>query len=288
MNRATTQRTWENDRVLLDQAYSPGLYVPDLAYHLDEYAARSALARRTLRWEEISYGPSYAEALHFFPAVAGSTSAARSSAGHAPRAPYSAHPGTPLLIFIHGGYWRDPSRWESSFAAAEFVRAGAAFAALGYGPAPEFRLDDIVAQVRRGVLWLYRHAAELGVDPGQIFLAGASAGAQLAAMCLVDDWLPITLRVRDVIRGVCLVSGVYELETLRHSYLGEAFGLTAAEAARNSPLRHVFRAANRAHRAHQPGAGLPPLVLASGDRETVPSPPSTNGTRPHCARRART
>ncbi|EFC86191.1 hypothetical protein FrEUN1fDRAFT_0628 [Parafrankia sp. EUN1f] len=99
------------------------------------------------------------------------------------------------------------------------------------------------------------HAAELGVDPGQIFLAGASAGAHLAAMCLVDDWLPITLRVRGVIRGACLVSGVYELETLRHSYLGEAFGLTAAEAVRNSPLRHVFRAANRAHRAHQPGAG---------------------------------
>lgn len=235
MTGAPVQRTWENDRQLRDRAYSPSLTVPDMASYLREYAARSDAARRRLSWREISYGTTADETLHLF---------------HVRR------DHAPLQIFVHGGYWQELSRWESSFAAPDFVARGVAFAALGYGLAPEHRLDEIVAQVRRGVRWLFQHAGELGVDPSRIYLSGSSAGAHLAAMCLLDGWLPAPLRPRDVIRGAALLSGVYDLEPLRDTYVGEAIGLTAAEAVRNSPLR-------------QPGTWLPPLVVARGERETV-------------------
>ncbi|WP_018501387.1 alpha/beta hydrolase [Parafrankia discariae] len=235
MSGAPGRRTWENDRELRDRAYSPSLTVPDMAGFLREYAARSDAARRSIAWREIAYGPTAAETLHLFPA----------RRDHAP-----------LQVFVHGGYWQELSRWESSFAAPDFVARGAAFAALGYGLAPAHRLDEIVAQVRRGVHWLFRHAGELGVDPTRVFLSGSSAGAHLVAMCLLDGWLPAPLRPRDVIRGATLLSGIYDLEPLRDTYVGEAIGLTAAEAARNSPLRRA-------------GSRLPPLVVARGERETV-------------------
>ncbi len=218
-----------------DKAYSPSLSVPDMGVYLREYAEGSARARELLRWQEIAYGPTSAERLHFFPAVGRRA---------------------PLHIFIHGGYWQELGIEESSFAASDFVSAGAAFAALGYGLAPAHRLGEIVAMVRRGVLWLFRHAAVLDVDPGCIFLSGTSAGAHLVAMCLLEGWLPAPLRPLDIVRGASLLSGVYDLEPLRHTYVGDVLRLTAAEAARNSPVLYPYD-------------GIPPLIVARGGNETA-------------------
>jgi arylformamidase len=205
--------------------------------YLREYAVRSAHARAMLPWTEHAYGPAPAERLHFFPAAGP-----------------PAGPAAPLHVFVHGGYWQELSKEDSGFAAPDFVRRGAAFAALGYGLAPAHRLDEIVTMVRSGVLWLYNNAAALGVDPARIFLSGSSAGAHLVAMVLRDDRLPGALRAVDVVRGAVLLSGVYDLEPLRDTYIGEAIGLTTAEAVRNSPVHHL-------------GGRLPPLIVARGGNE---------------------
>jgi arylformamidase len=241
------RRPWDTDRRLRDREYSPSLCVDDLNRFLREYAARSARARASLPWTEHAYGPAPAERLYFFPAA---------RAGADARAP--------LHVFVHGGYWQELSKEDSCFAAPDFVRRGAAFAAIGYGLAPAHRLDEIVAMVRSGVLWLYRNAGELGVDPGRIFLSGSSAGAHLVAMCLMDGWLPGSLRVTDVVQGAALLSGLYELEPLRQTYVGDAIGLTAAEAARNSPVRHLH-------------ADIPPLIVARGENE-----PTAFGDQQEC------
>ncbi|HEU5160746.1 MAG TPA: alpha/beta hydrolase [Streptosporangiaceae bacterium] len=225
----------QGDRAWLDREYSPSSRVADMHAYLREYAARSAGARATLDWTDHAYGPGPAERLLFFPA---------------------ARPRAPLLGYVHGGYWQELSKEESCFAAPDFVGRGAAFAAIGYGLAPAHRLDEIVAMVRRGVRWLYDNAAALGVDPGRIFLSGSSAGAHLVAMCLLDGWLPAPLRSLDVVRGAVLLSGVYELEPLRRTYVGEAIGLTAAEADRNSPIRRLR-------------GPLPSVIVARGDNETT-------------------
>jgi arylformamidase len=227
-------RPWDTDRGLRDREYSPSSRVRDIHAYLREYASRSARVRATLRWTEHAYGSAPAQRLHFFPA---------------------AEPDAPLLVYVHGGYWQELSKEDSCFAAPDVAARGAAFAALGYGLAPAHRLDEIVAMVRSGVRWLYDNAARLGVDPGRIFLSGSSAGAHLAAMCLLDGWLSARLRPVDVVSGAVLLSGVYELEPLRRTYVGEAIGLTAAEAARNSPVRHLR-------------GPLPPLIVARGGNET--------------------
>jgi arylformamidase len=189
----------------LDEAYLPGLFVEPGPF-LDEYAARSALARKSLPWQQVRYGPRESERLHFFPAT---------------------RQGAPLLVFVHGGYWQELTESESSFAAEDVVAQGAAFAALGYGLAPAHRLDEITEMVRRGVRWLYDNSAELGIDATRIVLVGHSAGAQLAAMCL--DVVPV--------RAVVLLSGLYDLEPLLHTSIGAAIRLSPEEARRNSPVR---------------------------------------------------
>ncbi|CUU58964.1 arylformamidase [Parafrankia irregularis] len=243
---AATDAGTTDERALRDRAYSPSLTVPDLRTCLRAYADGSARARADLAWQEIPYGAGPDRILHFFPAVSAFPAAAPGP-----------EPAAPLQIFIHGGYWQELSAADSSFAAPDFVSRGAAFAALGYGLAPANRLDEIVAMVREAVLWLFRNVAKLGVDPRRIFVSGSSAGAHLAAMCLVDGWLPAPLHPTDVIRGACLLSGIYDLEPLRHTYVGEQIRLTAAEAARNSPF----------HRLRGTGA-VPSLIIARGDNET--------------------
>jgi arylformamidase len=208
----------------LDEAYLPGLSVAPEPY-LDEYARRSELARRTLSWWDVSYGPSAAERLHFFPP---------------PRT------GAPLLVFVHGGYWQELTEYESSFAAVDVVAHGWAFAALGYGLAPAYRLDEITAMVRRGVRWLSDNAAVLGIDARRIVLVGHSAGAQLAGMCLGET--PVHTAV--------LLSGLYDLEPLPRTSVGVAIGLSQDEAARNSPVR-LLR------------GGFPRLVAGYGADETA-------------------
>lgn len=216
------------DQAELDREYSPSSRVPSLQWYLDDYARRSAAAHRSCQVRaDLRYGPRPEERLDLFPVPGG---------------------GAPLQVFVHGGYWQELSKAESAFAAPDFVAAGVAFAALGYGLAPAYRLEEIIGMVCRAVRWLHAHAPGLGVDPRRIHLSGTSAGAHLAAMAMVRD-------EDGLIAGATLLSGVYDLEPLRHTYVNQVLGLDLEAAVGNSP---VYRLPPR----------LPPVVVARGGRET--------------------
>ncbi|MEV8435878.1 alpha/beta hydrolase [Actinosynnema sp. NPDC051121] len=210
----------------LDHDYLPGLGVPSVQPYFDEYADRSAAARAALTWRALPYGADPAEQVHFFPAPG---------------------PDAPLVVFVHGGYWRVLDEWSSAYGAPGLVAAGAAFAAVGYPLAPRVSVRQITAAVRTAVRTLFDDAADLGVDPGRVVLVGHSVGAQLAAMCLASpDPVPAV--------GAVLLSGLYELEPLRSTSVGDEVSLSAADVAECGPARHLH-------------AGLPPLVLARGSDE---------------------
>ncbi|MBO8193919.1 alpha/beta hydrolase [Streptomyces oryzae] len=218
----------ERRRPDLDREYSPSTLVPSLRACLREYAALSAAARaehRTL--VDLRYGTSPAARLDLFP-VAGR--------------------GSAVEVFVHGGYWQELTKEDSAFAAPDFLTAGTAFAALDYGLAPAHRLDEIVTMVCQAIAWLHRNAAAFGIDPRRIHLSGSSAGAHLVATALTRD----TARL---IASAALLSGVYDLEPLRHTYVNDALGLDADAALRNSPVHHLPER-------------LPPVVIARGGGET--------------------
>jgi arylformamidase len=220
-------------RDVLDREYSPSTRVASLDVYLDEYAALSASARRSHPVRTgLAYGPGVQETLDLFPGPAGG----------------------PLLVFVHGGNWQALTKDSSAFAAPGLLRAGVGFAAVDYGLAPDHPLPDIVASVRRCLRWLRRNAGDLGFAPDRIHLCGTSAGAHLAAMTLIPG--PGTEPgPAATIAGVTLLSGMYDLEPVRHSYINDALRLDEATARRYSPLRHL------------PDA-LPPVVIARGGNET--------------------
>jgi arylformamidase len=189
--------------------------VPEHPAWFERYATRSAGFRA--RWPgrlDLPYGASARQAIDLF-------------------VPQAERP--PLLAFIHGGYWQALDRKDFSFVAEPLVEAGAAVALVGYDLAPAVDMDTIVGQVHQAITWLQRHAGAEGYDSGRICVAGHSAGGHLAAMALATDWTGFGLPA-DVIKGVCAISGVFDLEPIRLCYLNQVVGLDEAQARRNSPV----------------------------------------------------
>jgi arylformamidase len=224
------------DQDTLDREYSPSSMIDDISVYLDEYMHASDSAKHTalqnnLCKPNLRYGPGAEETLDLFlPATPGPV---------------------PLHIFIHGGYWQLLSKNESCFAAPMFQEYGSAFAAINYTLAPQQTLSGIVEENRRAISWLYLHAGELGFDRERFFVSGHSAGAHLAMMLLQTDWPEMGLAA-DVIKGVCAISGVYDLEPVRLSYVNDKVRMDAAEAARNSPILHGMANTRRPNSSGRP------------------------------------
>lgn len=236
---------WRNlDDAARERELSPsscigGDYRPFIAAYAERSAAARALAGARLN---LAYGAGADERLDLFvPEASAASATSRTSSTQAP----------PLLVFIHGGYWQELSKEESSFAAAGALAQGCAFAALDYTLAPAATVAQIVAQCRRAIVWLRREAAALGFDRERIVVAGSSAGAHLAAMCA----LPGTAAA-PCVKAAVLVSGIYELEPLVGTSINAALGLDAQAARAVSPaLADNLR-------------GFPPALVSWGEVET--------------------
>lgn len=92
-------------------------------------------------------------------------------------------PGAAILYAHGGGMISGSVQHYDSIMKAFVARTGVPFLAVDYRLAPEVRAPVPVTDLYAGLVWLYEHAAELGVDPARIGVAGDSAGGGLAA-CL--------------------------------------------------------------------------------------------------------
>jgi arylformamidase len=219
----------------LDAEYDIARSVADPQRHLDTFAAESARAREELECRlDVPYGPTRPERLDLFPAG----------------------PGAPVLVFLHGGYWRARSARDFSFVARGPVAAGVSVAVVEYALCPEVTIEEIVRQSRAAVAWLHEHVSELGADPERLHVAGHSAGGQLVGMLLATDWERDYRVPREVIAGACAISGLFDLAPLRHSFLQPALQLTEGQVRRASPINRL------------PGSA-PPLLVTYGGRESA-------------------
>ncbi|MEM7294022.1 MAG: alpha/beta hydrolase [Pseudomonadota bacterium] len=159
-----------------------------------------------------------------------------------------------MQVFIHGGYWQELSKNESTFAGARFVENGFAFAAIDYTLAPAATIDDMINQCCASIQWLYQNSEELGFDRHKIFLSGSSAGAHLASMVLLTCWSSYGLPA-DCIKGVALMSGIYDLRPISHTYINEPLQMDEAKAKELSPLFKDLTA-------------MPPAIICWGEYET--------------------
>ena len=215
MSRATHDGAWH------DAQYNNRARVADSAAYLERWARRSAEARASQRCElELPYGEEPGEMLDVFPAS--------DAAGAAP-----------VLVFIHGGYWRALDKRDVSFVAPPFTQAGACVVIPNYALAPAVTVPQITLQMVRAVAWTFHHIARHGGDPRRITVAGHSAGGQLATMMLACQWTRHDSRLpAQTVRSALAISALHDLEPIMHTpFLQPSLHLTPAQVAQASPAR---------------------------------------------------
>jgi arylformamidase len=150
----------------------------------------------------------------------------------------------PTLLFIHGGYWQMRSKEVFTVVAEGPMAHGINVALIGYTLAPDATLDEIVDEIRSGIDFLSGQLPALGAAAEGIVVSGWSAGGHLTAMALSHP----------KVRAGMAISGIYDLEPIRHSYLNEKLRADEAISRRNSPMM-------------QEGGPLKPLSLVVGSAE---------------------
>jgi arylformamidase len=201
--------------------------------------------------------------------------AARDAANRAARAqdfarldqPYGTHarekidlfladrPNAPLLIYIHGGYWKARDRSDFSFLGPAFADRGVSLAAVGYPLCPEVRLRSIVESCRQAVAFLAGNAARYGIDPARIHISGHSAGGHLSAMMMATDWTRFG-QPDDLLKTGIAISGVYDLEPVAMTKVNTDINIDAGEIADLSPIRLSPRHTGK-------------LIVTAGSKETA-------------------
>jgi arylformamidase len=152
--------------------------------------------------------------------------------------------GGPTLLFIHGGYWQTRAKETFAGFAGGPIAHGINVALIGYTLAPDATLDEIVAEIHGGLDFLAAQLPGLGGDPDRIVVSGWSAGGHLTSMALSHP----------SVKAGMAISGIYDLEPIRHSYLNVKLGLDEATSQRNSPMM-------------QAGGADKPISLVAGSGE---------------------
>lgn len=135
----------------------------------------------------------------------------------------------PLVVFIHGGYWRSLDKSAFSHMAAGANAHGLTVAVPTYSLCPETTVPDIIDEMRQCVLALHRRF------PGPLIISGHSAGGHLAAAMAATDWLQFGVSP-TLIKALFAISGLFDLRPLMATPINDDLRLTAQTAAIASPL----------------------------------------------------
>jgi arylformamidase len=219
----------------LDAQYDLERTVPDASLYTELYEKESEKVRAEMEHRlDVSFGPTLVEHLDLYPA------------------PYG---DAPILIYLHGGYWRRFGSKEFGFVARGPASKGVTTAVVNYALCPHVTIDEIVRQARSALVWVYKNAVSFGGDPERLHVAGHSAGGHLTAMLLATDWEGDYGLPGDVIKGACAISGLFDLAPFPYTFLQPKLQLTWDQVLRNSPILNL-------------PDGAPPLLVTYGGDET--------------------
>ena len=219
----------------IEEEYDLASKEPNLAAIMDDWIEESETTRDDLDCElDLAFGPTLDETLDVFPAE---------------------NPDSPILIFIHGGYWRMLTSKEFSFIARGFNTAGFSTVVTNYSLCPKVTITEITRQSRAAVSWVYNNARQINGDENNIFVCGHSAGGHQAAMVAITNWWQDYGLPEDTIKGAIPVSGVFDLEPLRYFRLQPTLMITHELIKQQSPIHNIPERA-------------PPVFATVGEYET--------------------
>ncbi|MGH3585779.1 MAG: alpha/beta hydrolase [Pseudonocardia sp.] len=188
---------------------NPELYHPDWkGFYTEALERRRAVQERFPHEVDVKYGPDPHQLLDVY------------------------HPdgasGRPVIVYFHGGRWREGHPAFYDHFGEPWVEAGAVYVSAGYRLTPEHSIADAVDDAVAAVDWVGANVDRYGGDPERITVAGHSAGGHLAAMVTMTDWAP-----GRPVHGALVMSAPVDLR---------ARGLAGPDAERLSPVARLTHA----------------------------------------------
>ncbi|MBS0211535.1 MAG: alpha/beta hydrolase [Planctomycetes bacterium] len=168
----------------------------------------------------------------------------------------------PVLVWVHGGGWRNGDKDNRSGKALcqAWADQGTVAVGLDYRLTPAVKHPAHVEDVAAGVAWVHTNIATHGGDPRRVFLLGHSAGAHLVALvATAPQFLQAhDLAPSDALAGVMPIdTASYDLTATRapivRKMISDAFGDNQPTLVEASPLLQV--------RKHP--AGCPAFIIAT-------------------------
>jgi acetyl esterase/lipase len=181
------------------------------------------------------------------------------------RTPPAGSAPVPVVVLVHGGYWR--SRWRLDLMeplAADLARRGIASWNIEYRRPDRHGWDATTADVEAAVRHLDRLAGRYPVDLARVILVGHSAGGQLAVRAAAD-----LLADAGVVRPAVVVSlaGVLDLAEAQRRGLSDG-AVAAALGGSASAQPDVYAAASPLQRLP---LGIPQVIVTARDDSAVPN-----------------
>ncbi len=225
------------DQKELDDAYDQTVYAPNQPLVARRRNLASEAARRRLDpAERFAYGETEIEKLDVY---------------------RTKKPNAPIMIYIHGGAWKNGMARDFAGPAEMFVNAGAHFVVVDFIQVGDTGGDlmPMIRQVRSAVAWVYRNAGRFGGDPARLYITGHSSGAHLTGCTLVTDWQKEFGLPADILKGGLVCSGMYDLKAVRLSKRSKYVNFTDEVEEALSSQRHLDKL-------------NAPIIVAYGDQET--------------------
>ena len=117
----------------------------------------------------------------------------------------------PVVVFFYGGSWQRGKRAQYQFVGQRLADNGVLAVIADYRTYPAVMFPGFMDDAARAVRRAHDDAAKWGGDPDRLFIAGHSAGAQIAALLATDPrYLKAHGMEPGALAGVIGISGPYD------------------------------------------------------------------------------
>ncbi len=172
----------------------------------------------------------------------------------------------PVLIFVHGGSWKDGNKSDYEFIGRACAAQGYLTLVIGYRLLPQNAFPDFVSDVALAVAWANTHAQGYGGLGDQIYIVGHSAGAYNMVLATLNQHYMKDAHALPV-KAVAGLAGPYDFLPLDSPTTKATFG-HLADLALTQPINFARQDA-------------PPFLLLHGTADTTVFPKNSRSLARH-------
>jgi arylformamidase len=210
-----------------DSMYNNRLLVPNALEHMTRWSKDSAsvLNDPQITRHEARYATGPCALLDVYPASVENSHE-------------TLHDGlAPVVVFIHGGYWRALHKEDHAFLIPAFKALSVCTVMVSYDLCPQVTIKEIALEMVQALVWVYENIEKFGGNQRQIHVMGHSAGGHLSALLMTTLWGAVKRGLpADLIHSALSISGLFELDSIRQTpFLADDLRLDSKSACALSP-----------------------------------------------------